>query len=177
MWGISPLFAESAADVEVIVGACIMLRREVFEQIGLFSTEYFMYCEDTDLCYKVQKAGWKLRYIGNGTIVHFGKQSSSRREEDSFGVVVMRESIFRFLRKTRGPVYAQLYRFSLLISAILRLSIFTLLLVMPGTAIDKGSLRGSFRKWRKILRWSIGLEAWTEQLGRPLTGNAVVAQS
>jgi len=180
LWGIRPLFSKDPdvrADVEVIAGACIMLRREVFEKIGYFSTDYFMYAEDVDLCYKVMKAGWKLRYVGSGTIVHYGKQSSTRREEDSFAVVVMRESIFKFLRKSRGATYAHLYRLSLLLAAVLRLSAFAFLLAVPRAAIDKTSLRGSFRKWWKILRWSIGLEAWTERLGTPFNSDVVTAKN
>jgi GT2 family glycosyltransferase len=180
LWGIRPLFSKDPdirADVEVLAGACVMLRREVFETIGYFSTDYFMYAEDIDLCYKIMKAGWKLRYVGSGSIVHYGKQSSTHREEDSFAVVVMRESVFKFLRKTKGPVYAQIYRLSLLLVAVLRLPVFAFLLAVPSSADNKISLRGSSRKWWKILRWSVGLEAWTKRLGTPFNTDVVTARN
>jgi GT2 family glycosyltransferase len=179
-WGIHPLFAKDQsipADAEVICGACIMVRRKVFEEIGLFSTEYFMYGEDVDLCYKILKAGWKLGYVGAGTIVHYGKQSSGRREEDSFGVIVMRESIFQLLRKTRGPLYARLYRLSMSLMAASRVAFIGALLAVPRRAESKASLQGPFKKWWKIFRWGIGLEPWTSELGSARKHKTAPAES
>ncbi len=167
-WGIHPLFAEKqnvTADVEVICGACIMIRREVFQEIGFFSSEYFMYGEDADLSYKIREAGWKLVYLGAGTIVHYGKQSSTRRKEDSFETVVMRESIFQLLRKTRGPFYSQIYRIAMLLMAVFRLILVGPLLVLSRRANSRESRRISFKKWWKILRWSVGLESPTAKVG------------
>ena len=61
LWGMQALYSDSdiPAVVEVISGACLMVRREVFENIGMFSTDYFMYTEDIDLCYKIRTAGYK----------------------------------------------------------------------------------------------------------------------
>jgi len=51
MWGISCLFqnTKQIASVEVVSGACMMIRRKTFEAVALFTTDYFMYCEDVDL--------------------------------------------------------------------------------------------------------------------------------
>src|SRR5579872_7241306 len=60
LWEIAPLFSTSVKviKVEVISGACMLLRRQVFQQVGMFSEEYFMYAEDIDLNYKVKSAGF-----------------------------------------------------------------------------------------------------------------------
>ena len=54
LWGIGALFTPDIApsEVEAISGACMFMRRHIFEQIGMFSEEYFMYSEDLDLCYQ-----------------------------------------------------------------------------------------------------------------------------
>ncbi len=85
LWGTSPLFSDrsSPAKVEVISGACMMMRREVFERIGFFSEEYFMYAEDLDLCRKAVHAGYHNYYIGDATIIHHGGKSSSPRRRPS----------------------------------------------------------------------------------------------
>jgi GT2 family glycosyltransferase len=59
LWEIAPLFSNEVKllKVEVITGACMLLRREVFERVGMFSEDYFMYAEDIDLNYKVRRAG------------------------------------------------------------------------------------------------------------------------
>ncbi len=52
LWGTRALYARDDAPqvVEAVAGACVMVKREVFERAGRFSKEYFMYCEDIDLC-------------------------------------------------------------------------------------------------------------------------------
>src|SRR5665213_104675 len=64
VWNIGPLFSDDVkpAKVEAITGACMMMRREVFERVGMFSEEYFMYAEDVDLCWKVTRAGFSNYY-------------------------------------------------------------------------------------------------------------------
>lgn len=76
LWGTSPLLSDcgTPAKVEVVSGACMMIRRDVFEQVGMFSEEYFMYAEDLDLCRKVVRAGFNNYYVGAATIIHHGEK-------------------------------------------------------------------------------------------------------
>jgi hypothetical protein len=178
-WGIKPLFArddQRPAEVEAISGACIMLKRAVFEKVGLFSTDYFMFSEDIDLCDKVGSAGWKLCYVAGATITHHLGQSSKHREEDAFRIVAVRESMFRFFRKTRGVRYAHLYRMALLAMASARIPILALLLALPLPGIGRTAVRGSLKKWRKILTWSVGLEGWAARLQTSPDKNAVTVR-
>ena len=168
LWGTRPLFDPDRGEpigVDAVSGACQMIRREVFERVGLFSTEYFMYMEDLDLCYKVRKMGMKVCHLGSATIVHHGGQTSKKRGGEEFSGPMMKESLFKFLRKSRGPFYAGLYRISVFLVSILRVTALTALLAIPSAQLDKDALRYSLNKWHKILRWSMGLEAWTRQKG------------
>jgi len=55
-------------------GACMLLRREAFEAIGGFDEQFFVYCEDMDLCKRLRDAGFRLRYLpGPSAIHHWGK--------------------------------------------------------------------------------------------------------
>jgi GT2 family glycosyltransferase len=169
LWGMRPLLDPDPGEpvaVEAVSGACQMVRREVFEQAGLFSPSYFMYMEDLDLCYQVRKLGKKVCYLGTAAIVHHGGQSSGKRGGEDFSGPMMRESLLRFLRKSRGPFYAGLYRLSVFLVSVLRTAILAVLLPIPSARLHKDSLRHSLRKWYRILRWSVGLEAWTRQGGR-----------
>jgi hypothetical protein len=170
LWGMRPLFQPDHGrplEVEAVSGACLMIKRRVFEQVGLFSTDYFMYTEDLDLCYRVKKVGEKVCYLGSATIVHHGGQSSEKRGGEAFAGPLMRETLLRFLGKTRGPFYAALYRLAMFLISILRIAVLGVLLPIPFTRLNKDSLRHSLAKWYKILRWSIGLEAWARQMGKP----------
>jgi GT2 family glycosyltransferase len=159
LWGNAHLFSSqiTAGAVEGIVGACIMVERTLFEKVGLFSEDYFMYAEDLDLCYKIKQAGYMNYYLPDASIIHFGGGSTEKSPSD-FSVVMMRESVWRMMRKTRGNGYGFAYRVSTMISSIGRL--IALMAVFPLHLIRRGgqSWNGSFRKWRAILTWSLGLK-------------------
>ncbi len=163
MWGMRALYAEQRGvhEVEVVSGACLMMKRDVFERVGGFSTDYFMYAEDTDLCYKVWQAGWKVGYVADAQIVHFGGQSSSSKE-NGFADIVMRESMFRMLAKFRGFWYAALYRAAMLLSAMLRLTLLFPLMIVP--VVDLAGVLRTCRKWKRIAAWTLGFEGWARQL-------------
>jgi len=65
-------------EVDTVSGACMMVRREVIDQLGLMDEDYKMYGEDVDWCYRIKKAGWKTYYVPQARIVHYGGQTSSR---------------------------------------------------------------------------------------------------
>jgi hypothetical protein len=168
LWGMRPLFESDSGrpfEVEAVSGACLMIRREVFEQVGLFSTDYFMYNEDLDLCYQVKKVGKRVCYLGAATIVHHGGQSSKQRGGEVFVGPLMKETLRRFLERTRGPFYAALYRFAMFVISLLRIAVLAVLIPIPSARLDKDPRLHSLAKWHKILRWSMGLEAWTRKAG------------
>jgi hypothetical protein len=168
LWGMWPLFESDhgrPVEVEAVSGACLMIKREVFEQVGSFSTDYFMYMEDLDLCYQVKKVGKKVCYLGSASIVHHGRQSSKKRGGEGYSGPMVRESCLMFFEKTRGPFYAGLYRLTTLLISIFRIAVLVVLLPIPSARLDKDSFRRSLAKWHRILRWTIGLEAWTRQRG------------
>jgi GT2 family glycosyltransferase len=159
LWGMSALSMdqEQPEKVEGISGACIMVERSVFEEVGLFSTDYFMYAEDMDLCYKIRQAGYKNYYIPDATVMHFGGEST-KHAPSHFSSWLMRESIWRFLKKTRGDLYAMSYRFSMFVSALLRLVVITSVLAIQKVFQVESSMLHAFRKWLVILQWSVGLQ-------------------
>lgn len=163
VWGMRPLFSPQPVsdDVEMISGACLMVRREVFEQVGCFGSDYFIYGEDVDLCFKIKQSGAILRYVGDAEVVHHGGQSTKSRSESGFSDVMTRQSVYYFLQKTRGPLYARACRSAVFVSAGVRLLILELLRALAWDSDRREALRRTRAKWKLILRWSIGLEPWT----------------
>jgi len=162
LWGIDSLFRAGSepAEVEAIEGACIMMRREVFQGIGMFSPGYFMYTEDIDLCYKARKQGWDNYYIPEATIVHFG-DGSVRNARTNFAVVMGVESLWRFFGTHRGAVYAGLYRAALFCAATGRLALLAAAGAWRRASPSAAARRGAAAKWIAILRWTVGLENWS----------------
>jgi GT2 family glycosyltransferase len=164
LWGIAPLFDNpiNPVAVDAVSGACLMIRRSLFEKVDKFSTDYFMYSEDIDLCYKVQKAGWKTYYVPTALIVHHGGGSSSRHNISTFSSIMMMESRWRFFQKTRFNEYGIFYRLAVFISAIVRTG--TMLVISP-IAMMQGktsSIKPRLEKWIAVGRWAIGLEKWVK---------------
>lgn len=62
--------------VDWICGANMMIRRQVFETIGLMDEEYFLYFEETDYCLQAQRAGFECWYLPQSRIIHISGQSS-----------------------------------------------------------------------------------------------------
>jgi GT2 family glycosyltransferase len=159
LWKIDALFSgnEEPTEVEVISGACLMIRREVFEAVNLFSKDYFMYAEDVDLCFKVHQAGFKNYFLGEATVLHHGGGSSKQKSSDHWSAIAQREALQLLCRKMYGPAYAWMFRAAMAVSAVVRLA-----LVFPVFLVGTMSARHvnpTWRKWVAVLRWSIGIES------------------
>jgi hypothetical protein len=166
LWGMAVLFESGTAvgEVEAVAGACMMIRKETFEMVGGFSSNYFMYAEDLDLCFKTRRAGFRNYYIGGATIVHHGGGCTKRARSD-FSHVMMRESVGRFLLESRGIYYSKCYRLALSVAAIIRL---VLLVVLSPAWMARRRVAEWYSicgKWLAILGWGLGLVRWTRQYG------------
>jgi N-acetylglucosaminyl-diphospho-decaprenol L-rhamnosyltransferase len=158
LWKIAPLFSDNVGvvKVDVIPGACMLLRREVFERVGLFSEEYFMYAEDLDLNYKVKSEGFTNYYVGETAIVHHGGTSSSRQKVSHWATIMKYRAMVKLFSKTRGRVYAIGYRAAMGIVAVGRLVLLALVAPFGSIVGDRESLRYSREKWITVLKLTTG---------------------
>lgn len=159
LWGVAALYSDATtpSEVEAISGACILIKKKAFETVGGFSENYFMYGEDLDLCFRLKRAGFRVYHVPETSIVHHGG-GSSNGGTGSFSNVMMRESVFRFMRSNRGALSANLYRAAMAVTSLVRLSLILPLLAIPKNRVIQHG-KDSLRKWRAILRWSCGLES------------------
>jgi N-acetylglucosaminyl-diphospho-decaprenol L-rhamnosyltransferase len=150
LWGTGPLFSNSAkpAQVEVISGACMLVRRAVFEQVGLFTEDYFMYAEDLDLCYKAERAGYSNYYLGTATVIHYGGKSSNRE----WAIQMKWKSIAHFCKKRRGNLYALIFRIAMASAAAARILTIAGMGFFGNTFGTQQSRRSASTKWRSVLR-------------------------
>jgi GT2 family glycosyltransferase len=66
-------------DVDAVMGAFMLLRRDVFLEVGLLDEQFFMYGEDLDWCYRIRQAGYRIVYYPEVSILHYKGASSNRR--------------------------------------------------------------------------------------------------
>ena len=69
---------EETNEIEIMPGAFLMLRREVYEQIGGLDESYFMYGEDIDYSWRIRLAGWKNYYFPETHIIHYKGESTKK---------------------------------------------------------------------------------------------------
>jgi len=69
-------------EVDALSGSFMMVRREVYERVGGLDESFFMYGEDLDWCYRIQKAGWKIYYVPSTQIIHYKGESAKRSDID-----------------------------------------------------------------------------------------------
>lgn len=68
-------------ECDWVVGCYMLIRREVVAECGLFDPRYFLYLEEVDFCRRVKRAGWKVVYFAETTVVHLGGESAKSDEE------------------------------------------------------------------------------------------------
>jgi N-acetylglucosaminyl-diphospho-decaprenol L-rhamnosyltransferase len=161
LWDIGPLLSDAVpfTRVEVISGACMLLRREVFDQVEMFSEEYFMYAEDIDLNVKVARAGFTNYYVSGAVIVHHGGKSSSRQSVSHWSTIMKYRAMVRLFTKTRGPVYSSVYRTAIGCIAVVRLILLAVAYPLGRILWNREAIQRATRKWRIILGWAVGFQA------------------
>jgi GT2 family glycosyltransferase len=159
LWDLSPLFSATGEPVavDVIPGACMMVKRDVFERAGLMTEDYFMYAEDIDLNYKIARLGFSRYYVPQAHIVHHGGRSSAQREMSQWSTVMIQRAMLRYFRMSHGRLYASLYRVAMGGMALVRLLVLNMMLPLVGRA----RVQWSIAKWRVILNWALGVSQIT----------------
>ena len=95
-------------EVDAVVGAFMMLRREVIQEIGLLDETFFMYGEDLDWCYRAKEAGWKVYYNPAVTVLHVKRAASkhSARAQVEFWRAMTLFYRKHYASQTPWPVHA-----------------------------------------------------------------------
>lgn len=165
LWGNAALYAPETRPlpVEMISGACLMVRRAAFQAVGEFSSDYFMYADDLSLCYRLVRAGYRNYYTGAAQVVHHGGKST-KSHRSHFADVMIRESLCRFMRATRGWLYASAFRLLMGLSAVARLLLLAVIAPVRLGRAHRDALRHSFGKWKSILQWALGSQRWQKSI-------------
>ena len=92
------------SDVGFLIGACLLVRREVLDTVGDLDEGYFLFCEDMEYCRRVVRAGWKLLYTADARVHHHEGKSAEQETPASMRMVTL-ASMLRYLEgePTRHP--------------------------------------------------------------------------
>jgi GT2 family glycosyltransferase len=138
IWDGYPLHgdSESVEQVGWMSSACLLLRREALNEVGLLDEEYFIYGDETDLQYRMKKTGWKAYYLPEATTIHYGGRSMDKWSR--------RKMIYRgkmlFYRKNYGTMPTAILRIMLGLISLMKFTASSLTSLIPNRrelAIEK----------------------------------------
>jgi GT2 family glycosyltransferase len=115
-WGL-----DESREVDVLMGASMLLRKTILDKIGLLDEGYFMYSEEVDLCFRLQQAGWRLYWVPQSQVVHYWGQSAKQVLAEMF--LQLYRGKLRFFRKHYGGLIVPLYKVVLVLASLLRLAL------------------------------------------------------
>jgi GT2 family glycosyltransferase len=103
--------------IDYVEGACLLVRREAFEEVGGLDEEYFMYAEEVDWCYTMRENGWQVWYHPDAKVIHIGGGSSqNRRPQRESDLYRSRVRLFRKYHGNRATLLLklQIYAFTVI---------------------------------------------------------------
>ncbi len=106
-WVVAMEIPQQETQVDWTAGASLMIRREVIEDIGGFDERFFLYFEETDLCHRAARAGWRTHYLPDSRIEHVGSASTGMKDWQRTPGYWF-DSRRHYFTKTPGRVYALL---------------------------------------------------------------------
>lgn len=100
-------------QVDWVNGSAMFVRREMYEQVGGFDEQFFMYSEETDWCYRAKQAGWQVLYLPTAAVTHHEGKSSEQAVAQRD--IYFHSSKVRYVKKYRGVFIGELLRAFLLL--------------------------------------------------------------
>jgi GT2 family glycosyltransferase len=135
--------------VEHAPACCLLVRKQVFERIGLMDPRYFVYLDDTDFCYRASRAGSKIAYLPGATLFHKASALTGG-PESKFSVRFRTRNQVYFMLKNlgfwRGLFYLPAFELYQLIKLISRK------IDLPGFALRQKAFVEGFRVWIESTR-------------------------
>lgn len=129
-------------EVEAVLGACLFVRREVIDEVGMIDEGYFFFLEETDWCHRIRAAGFKIAHLPDAFVIHLYGESTKKKAPLRTRIEYYR-SRYLFFRKNRSRAA----------SYVLRGIVMTKILL----GVVFGGRRAS--EYRKILAWHLAGES------------------
>jgi GT2 family glycosyltransferase len=135
-------------EVDWLAGAFMMLRREVFETVGGFAEDFFMYGEDSEWCMRIRRTGRKIFFNPLGVVYHIGSVSSDLEWSEKERLRRCHLGGLRAYAKVNGQVLGAFYHIARLFGSCVRFAVYSLL-----AAVKIGSY---YRQQQRLYGWQAG---------------------
>jgi GT2 family glycosyltransferase len=144
---------DAVREVDFVIGAAMLVRRAVVEQVGLFDERFFMYAEETDWQIRIKKAGWQIKLCPDSVVTHLGGQSSEGTKDRQF--CEFNSSAVKLIQKHYGAVGAMVQRFAMIFGSLIRIFIWSVVFVVIPS--KRANAEKNIKTWTRLLKWWSGL--------------------
>jgi GT2 family glycosyltransferase len=133
-WRMGYFDFDKLKEVDQPMGSCLMLRRKILEDVGIFDENFEMFFNDVDLCYRIKKSGWKIYFYPDAKVIHH--KGASTRKAKAKMIWLSHLAFYKFFKKHKTGLGNQLLLFLffilLIFSAWVRILFFSLGKLMKG---------------------------------------------
>ena len=138
-------------EAKVLLGAFLLIRKSLFDEIGFLDERFFVYSEETDFCLRSVRAGWKNMYTPDAEIIHYEGGSAKQKAAASF--IYLHDSQIRYARKHFNAFGSGVFTALLFIGALLRMILWT------GASVFRMSeyVRQKRKIYSAVVQWYLGL--------------------
>lgn len=112
--------AEKNCSVEQVPACCLFVRKEALDKIGMFDENFYIWFEDVDLCYRMRRDGWKLYYLSEVLVTHYGGKSFELWNEEK-KILRFYLSLFYYFKKNHNILKAYSIKIIILLNFILNI--------------------------------------------------------
>ncbi len=142
---------ETPVEVESVIGACMVIRKKALDEVGGFDEDYFFFLEETDLCVRMHRNGWKVVFHPGVRVYHL--QGASAKRVNTRARVEYWRSRYIFFKKHRTPLEMALLKTGLLLKAFVDWLFYLLLNVV--TLFSSERFRDRLTLYSTILAWHL----------------------
>ncbi len=142
---------DNPMEVESLIGACMIIRKEALCEVGTFDEDYFFFLEETDLCLRMYRKGWLVVFNPQVRVYHL--QGASAKKVNIGARVEYWRSRYIFFEKHRGSTERALLRAGLMVRASVDWLFYLVLNV--ATLFSSARFKERFRLYSTILLWHL----------------------
>jgi N-acetylglucosaminyl-diphospho-decaprenol L-rhamnosyltransferase len=161
---------EVSGETEQVVGACLLARREALFEAGLFDTNFYYIFEDSDLCYQMRKKGWRLYYVAEARVTHYGSASLKAWSSMRFFSTFISSMLYYF--KKDGRIW-QFFALRIFLVPLVCCRMFFILARLLAARHSKANdLAGAIREHLNLIKQLFGMGSAPWHAPRPVAQSA-----
>ena len=138
---------DTEREVDFVIGACLLLRRAVYDEVGGFDPNFFLYAEETDWQKRMKESGWSIAFCPRALVTHLGGASGASNTGKTSHLFWQGQE--RFIGKHFGARGLAVFRGAIFVGALTRLLALALLSLHPRR-------RRSARPRLRFFAWQVG---------------------